>query len=194
MSLISRSTLLSSLDAELSSVLHGSSGKVNFTIQSGEPSSLSEKDVSSFFSSLGKVDSIKYVRGKSSGVVNFCKESIARKIINKVMIIKGCTFHILQCFSDLSAYPIPYQILIESDNLPSCWEKHVIIKDFFSTFGEVTGVNYVSKTSHGVQRLVISFKKDMARMMTGTIIKVPWDKYPVFVREVSSLTLGDLKS
>ena len=193
MSLISRSNLLSSLDAELSSVLHGSSGKVNFVIQSGEPSSLSEKDVSSFFSSLGKVDSIKYVRGKSSGVVNFCKKSIARKIINKVMIINGCTIHILQCFSYLSAYPIPYQILIESDNLPSCWEKHVIIKDFFTTFGEVTGVNYVSKTSHGVQRLVVSFKEDLARMMTGTIIKVPWDKYPVFVREVSSLTLGNLK-
>eukprot|EP00091_Calanus_sinicus_P001930 TRINITY_DN11954_c0_g1_i1.p1 TRINITY_DN11954_c0_g1~~TRINITY_DN11954_c0_g1_i1.p1 ORF type:complete len:111 (+),score=44.50 TRINITY_DN11954_c0_g1_i1:107-439(+) len=107
MSLISRSHLLSNLDAELSSVLHGPSGKVNFTIQSGEPSGLSMKDVSSFFSSLGKVDSIKYVRGKSSGIVNFYKESVARKIINKVVIINGCTIHILQCFSDLSAYPSP---------------------------------------------------------------------------------------
>ena len=95
--------------------------------------------------------------------------------------------------ASLTCLPTPSQILIESDNLPSCWEKHVIIKDFFSAFGEVTGVNYVSKISHGVQRLVISFKEDLARMMTGTIIKVPWDKYPVFVREVSSLTLGDLK-
>ena len=193
MSLLSRSNLLSRLDAELSSVLHGSNGRVRFTIQSGEPASLPEKDVSSFFSSLGKVDSITYVRGKTFGVVTFSKVSIAMEIINKVMILNGCTIHILQCFSDLSVYPIAYQILIESDNLPTCWEKHVIIKDFFNNFGEVTGVNFVTKTSEGVQRVVVSFKEDMARMMTGSMMKVPWDKYPVFVREVSSLTLGNLQ-
>ena len=83
--------------------------------------------------------------------------------------------------------------MIESNCLPTSWEKHVIVKNFFMKFGEVTGVNFIPKTSDGVQRLVISFKEDLAKMLAGTIINVPWDKYPIFVREVSSLTLSDLK-
>ena len=139
------------------------------------------------------VDSINFVCGNSSGVVTFCKDSVAKENINKVMVINGCTIHIIKCFSDLSPFPIPYQILIESDNLPTNWEKHVNVKDFFMRFGEVSGANFVSKTNEGVQRLVISFKDDLAEMMVGILIDVPWDKYPVFVREVSSLTFGNLK-
>ena len=80
---------------------------------------------------------------------------------------------------------IPYQILIESPNLPSCWEKHVIVKDFFKSFGEVTGVYFMDRG----QKLVVSFKENKAEEMVGTLIKVPWHNLPLFVREVSSLTL-----
>ena len=187
-SIFSKDDILSLLDAELSSVLHGTHGKVMFTIQSGEPASLSQEDVSSFFSSFGKLVSHAYVRGRNSGVVTFSKVTVAKDLLNKVLVINNCTIHIIQCFSDISAFPVPYQILIESKNLPRCWEKHVIVKNFFNNFGEVTGVYFIPKPSHYVQRLVVSFKEDKAKEMT--FLKVLWDSsYPVFVREVSCLTL-----
>ena len=138
------------------------------------------------------MDSINYANGSSIGIVIFCKDSVAKENINKIVNINGCIIHILECFSDMSPFPVPYyQILVESDNLPTSWEKHVIVKDFFVSFAEVTGIYFLrKKTSEGIQRLVISFKEDLAGLMAGTIINVPWDKYPIFYREVSSLTLG----
>ena len=185
MSILSRDSLVSMLNAELSFGNHGFSGRVRFTIQSGEPSSLSEEDVSSFFSSLGNVDHLAYVPGDSSGSITFSNAIIARDLLNKVMVINNCTIHIIQFFSSISAYPVPYQIMIESANFPTCWEKHVIVKNFFNTFGEVTGVYFMDRG----QRLVVSFKEDKAEEMVGTLIKVPWNNLPLFVREVSSLTL-----
>ena len=83
-----------------------------------------------------------------------------------------------------------YQILIESDNLPACWEK----QDLYNHFGEVTEVNFVTNTGEGVQRLAVGFREDMASMMTGTMLKVPWDKYAVLSgRSPASLTLGNLQ-
>ena len=185
MSILSRDSIVSMLNAELSFVNHGFNGRVRFTIQSGEPSSLTEEDVFSFFSSLGNVDHITYVPGDSSGNITFSNVIIARDLLNKVMVINNCTIHIIQCFSNISAYPIPYQIMIESANFPTCWEKHVIVKNFFNTFGEVAGVYFMDRG----QKLVVSFKEDKADEMVGTLIKVPWNNLLLFVREVSSLTL-----
>ena len=186
MSILSRDSIVSMLNAELSSdVHHESNRRMRFTIQSGEPSSLNDESISSSFSSLGNVDDISYIPGESSGLVTFSNVINVRELLNKVMVINNCTIHIIKCFSDISAYPIPYQILIESPNLPSCWEKHVIVKDFFKSFGEVTGVYFMDRG----QKLVVSFNENKAEEMVGTLIKVPWNNLPLFVREVSSLTL-----
>ena len=85
------------------------------------------------------------------------------------------------------SFPLP-------DNFPTSWKRNIIVKDFFMRFCDVTEVNFISKNSSGVQRLVVSFEEDIVRMLVVTLSNVPWDNYSVFVMEVSGLTLGDFNT
>ena len=144
------------------------SSRVRFTVQSGESSNLTEKDILTKFTNFGNVDGVSfaYPNYKCSGNIVFNCRSDAKKTLNKVVEVKGCLLHISTDFSDLSPFPSKHQILIESENFPKSWERGVIVKDFFQKLGEVTGINIRSN------RLVVSFKEDIASQMTGTMIPV----------------------
>ena len=159
--------------------LHGSS-KVKFTVQSGDLSNLKKEDIYARFKGFGK---IKYVRfqtsSTNSGTVIFHKAYDAKKTLNKVVEVKGCLLHISSLLSDLSPFPSGHQILIQSSNLPKCWEKNIIVKGFFKKFGEVNGINF---TDRG---LVVSFQEDIASKMTGTLLQVKVEKYNYLQPSVS---------
>merc|ERR1712126_291972 len=176
--LSSMDMFMSKIDSQLKD-----SNKVMFTVQSGEPWTLSENDIFAGFSIFGKIHRVHVSATKSVGRVIFFTVSEARKSWNTVIEIKGCLIHASRAFCDLSPFPVPHQILIESERLPIKWEKFVIIKNFFENFGEVRGINLKGN------RLVVSFKDDIAASLTGSLIKVPWDTDAVFVREVSCLTV-----
>jgi hypothetical protein len=50
---------------KIDSELRAASNRVRFTVQSGQPWTLTEKDVFSRFSSFGKIDTVKVVAVKS---------------------------------------------------------------------------------------------------------------------------------
>ena len=58
-------------------------------------------------------------------------------------------------------FPVPHQILLESRYLPQVWEKEIVLRSFFSTFGVVTGVTLLGFRQHRMQRFIISFKVRM---------------------------------
>ena len=71
--------------------------------------------------------------------------------------------------NNLPPFPSDHQILIESQCLPISWEKAIIVKKFFESFGEVTGIIRKKQT------LVISFKKAIAARLTGRLLQVKFN-------------------
>ena len=170
MTLHTNSFLMKRIEEELHTL--NTSPRVRFTLLSGEPWALTEKDIFASFTDSTNSCKIKSVNfrnpNRSGGIIVFYSPRDAKKIINKVVEVKGCLLHISTVFSDLSPFPSGHQILIESQNLPKSWERLIIIKDFFKKFGEVTGINIIK----GRNNLVVSFKEDIASRMTGSLLQV----------------------
>ena len=82
------------------------------------------------------------------------------------MEVKGCLIHAHVDFNNLPPFPSDHQILIESQFLPICWEAAIIVRKFFESFGEVSGI--IRKK----QMLVISFKEGIAARLTGRLLQV----------------------
>merc|ERR1711934_1207548 len=161
------------------------SGRVFFAIQSGESWNLTNEDIFTRCSAFGRIDYVVFsTTSKDCGTVKFSNGSDGKKILNMVMDVNGCLLHFTTKFSDLSPFPEGHQVLVESDRFPTNWERKVTIRNFFGTFGEVSGV-YITRN-----RLIVSFKEDIASQITGTLIQVPWDHSLILVREVSRLTVG----
>ena len=165
MTLHSYSFLMKKIKEELNA-----SPRVRFTVQSGETWVLTEKDILTTFTDFGKIQSVNFIGNLSHGIIVFNSASDAKKILNKVVEVKGCLLHTFIDFYDLSPFPSSHQILMESENFPKSWERDIIIKNFFKMFGEVTGINFFKKNSS----LVVSFKEDIASMMTGSLLQVRW--------------------
>ena len=80
-------------------------------------------------------------------------------------------------------HPIPYQILIRSTNLPTSWEKNIIIRKHLAKFGDVTAVNFI-----GYDRVLVSFRlKSVAQALVGQ--KIVIEDKEVLLEEVSSKTI-----
>jgi hypothetical protein len=156
------------LMGKIDSALRAASTRVRFTVQSGQPWTLTEKDVFSRFSSFGKINTVSFVGYyKSCGIITFSSASDAERNLNKVVDVKGCLLHTTTDFYDLSPFPAAHQILIKSESFPRSWERAVIIKDFFQIFGEVTGVNILA-----ANRVIVNFREDLAARMTGSLVQV----------------------
>merc|ERR1719430_2241606 len=161
--------------------------RLRFTVQSGEAWVLTKEDISSSFSGLRvKVLDVNFINPyKTAGFLSFNAKEDAKKNDNSVVEVKGCLIHAHVDINNLPPFPSDHQILIESQSLPISWEKAIIVRKFFESFGEVTGI--IKKK----QMLVISFKKAIAVRLTGRLLQVPWDSEAVFVREVSCLTISN---
>ena len=82
----SNSVLMEKIDSEL----RAASNRVRFTVQRGQPWTLTEKAVFSRFSSSGKIDTVSFVGYyKSCGIVTFSNDSEAQRNLNKVVAVKG---------------------------------------------------------------------------------------------------------
>ena len=179
--------------------------RLRFTVQSGEAWVLTKEDISSSFSSVNILDVNIINPYKTAGFLFFNDKEDAKKTDNSVVEVKGCLIHAHVDLNNLPPFPSDHQILIESQCLPNSWEKAIIVRKFFESFGEVTGI--IMKK----QMLVISFKKAIAARLTGRLlqvkfntiiisevkirdkfnVQVPWDSEAVFVREVSCLTISN---
>ena len=93
------------------------------------------------------------------------------------MKVRGCIIDVHEDINNLPPFPSHHQILIESQCLPINWEKAIIMRKFFESFGEVTGI--IRKK----QMLVISFKKAIAARLTGRLLQV---KFNSIIDEVKS--------
>ena len=91
--------------------------------------------------------------------------------------VKGCLIHAHVDINNLPPFPSDHQILIETRHLPISLEKAIIMRKFFESFGEVTGI--IRKK----QMLVISFKKAIAARLTGRLLQV---KFNSIIDEVKS--------
>ena len=87
-------------------------------------------------------------------------------IDNSVVEVKGCLIHAQVDINNLRPFPSDHQILIESQSLPITWERATIVRKFFETFGEVTGILNMKR------RLVVSFKNSIAATLTGRLLQV----------------------
>ena len=178
-------------------------------MQGGEAWVLTKKDISSSISKLGvKVLDVNFTSSyKTTGLLLFDDKDAAKSVDNTVVEVKGCLVHAHVDMHDLSPFPSDHQILIESQSLPITWERATIVRKFFETFGEVTGILSMKR------RLVVSFKNSIAAKLTGRLLQVkvahheykkrifylerllkmkaqvPWASTAVFVREVSFLTI-----
>ena len=181
--------------------------RLRFTVQGGEAWVLTKKDISSSISKLGvKVLDVNFSSSyKTTGLLLFDDKDAAKSVDNTVVEVKGCLVHLHVSFNDLPPFPSDHQILIESQSLPITWERATIVRKFFETFGEVTGILSMKR------RLVVSFKNSIAATLTGRLLQVevghhekrifylerllkiktqvPWASTAVFVREVSCLTI-----
>ena len=83
--------------------------------------------------------------------------------------VKGCLIHAHVDIDNMPPFPSDHQILIESPCLPISWEKAIIVRKFFESFGDVTGI--IRKK----QMLVISFKKAIAAKLTGRLLQVKFN-------------------
>ena len=140
-------------------------------MQSGEAWVLTKEDISSSFCNLNvKVLDVNFINPyKTAGLLFFNDKEYAKKTDNSVVEVKGCLIHAHVDINNLPPSPSDHQILIESQNLPISWEKAIIVRKFFESFGEVTGI--IRKK----QMLVISFKKAIAARLTGRLLQVKFN-------------------
>ena len=148
-------------------------------MQSGEAWVLSKEDISSSFSILDvRVLDVNFINPyKTAGFLSFNDKEDAKKTDNSVVEVKGCLIHAHVDINNLPPFPSDHQILIKSHCLPITWEKAIIVRKFFESFGEVTGI--IRKK----QMLVISFKKAIAARLTGRLLQV---KFNSIIDEVKS--------
>ena len=59
--------------------------------------------------------------------------------------------------------PVPHQVLLESRYLPQVWEQEIVLRTYFSKFGEVTGVARL-----GFQRFIVSFKVSRGGLISNS--------------------------
>ena len=137
-------------------------------MQGGEAWILTKKDISSSISKLGvKVLDVNFTSSyKTTGLLLFDDKDAAKRVDNAVVEVKGCLVHAHVDMHDLSPFPSDHQILIESRSLPIAWERATIVRKFFETFGEVTGILSMKR------RLVVSFKNSIAASLTGRLLQV----------------------
>ena len=137
-------------------------------MQSGEAWVLSKEDISSSFSHLDvRVLDVNFINPyKTAGFLSFNDKEDAKKTDNSVVEVNGCLLHAHVDISSLPPFPSDHQILIESQFLPGSWEKTIIVKKFFESFGDITGI------MRKKQSLVISFKKPIAAKLTGRLLQV----------------------
>ena len=141
---------------------------MRYSVQSGEPWKITVEDIITGFASFGEVINVFFVNSSHfGGTIQFSNKYQARKSLNKLVEVKGCILHTFTKLSELSPFPVSNQILIKSKRLPISWEKDVIIRQFFQTFGEVNGINLITKN-----KLLVSFKENIASRMTNTLLKV----------------------
>ena len=140
-------------------------------MQSGEAWVLTKEDISSSFSSLNiRVLDVHFINPyKTAGFILFNDKEDSKKADNSVVEVKGCLLHALVDINNLPPFPSDHQILIESPCLPISWEKAIIVRKFFESFGDVTGI--IRKK----QMLVISFKKAIAAKLTGRLLQVKFN-------------------
>ena len=142
--------------------------RLRFTVQSGEAWVLTKEDISSSF--FVEVLDVNFINPyKTAGFLFFNDKEDAEKTNNSVVDVKGCLIHAHVDINNLPPYPSDHQILIESQSLPISWEKAIIVRKFFESFGEVTGI--IRKK----QMLVISFKKAIAARLTGRLLQVKFN-------------------
>ena len=129
-----------------------------FSVQSGSPSSIKMKTIKDTFSHYGVVTFVFYRAGDHFGFVELKPSEDAKNVFNKVLSISDCKIHTFHGFNHLGSDPVPYQIFIESHNLPVCWEKFILIKNLFKKFEEVNGVFFLGRMPGGEQKVVVSFQ------------------------------------
>ena len=142
---------------------HEMSPKIYFTLQSGSPAFLKKLDVTKAFSRLGNIRFLRYNPGSNFGFVCFQSAGAFSRANNLLLPITTSQgkweLHTFQDFSMAeSEEAFSHQILLESKNLPTSWEKAIIVKEFFKKFGEVTGLIHLGFKKSGSQRMVVSFK------------------------------------
>ena len=137
-------------------------------MQSGEAWVLTKEDISSSFGNLNvRVLDANFINPyKTAGFLFFNDKEDTQKTDNRVVEVKGCLIHAHVNINNLPPFPSDHQILIESQCLPIGWEKAMIVRRFFESFGEVTGI--IRKK----QMLVVSFKKAIAARLTGRLLQV----------------------
>ena len=142
--------------------------RLRFTVQSGEAWALTKDDISSSFHNLDvKVLDVNFINPyKTAGFLFFYNKEDAKKTDNSVVEVKGCLIHAHVDINNLLPFPSDHQILIESQFLPICWEAAIIVRKFFESLGEVSGI--IRKK----QMLVISFKEAIAARLTGRLLQV----------------------
>ncbi len=92
---------------KIDSELRSASTRVRFSVQSGQPWTLTEKDVFSRFSSFVKIDTVSFVGYyKSCGIITFSSASEAERNLNKVVVVKGCLVHTTTDFYDLPPFSV----------------------------------------------------------------------------------------
>jgi len=163
-----------------------SNHRVMISLQKGARYELEEKLVKEALSQFGKVVNIKlYMEPNmgSFGYVEFRTVHSAGQALNQVVRAGCCLLHTDLPLSLLTQVPIPHQVLLESRYLPQVWEKEIVLRTYFSKFGEVTGV-----TRLGFQRFIVSFKEaSVAQELIGTNVKI--FTCTVLVKEVSNNTV-----
>ena len=139
--------------------------RLMFSLQSGSPAFLQKADITKAFSRVGDIHHLSYRTGFTFGWVMFKSNYASIQADNlQIPITTSKGQWMLHTFQDFSmARPskeaFSHQILLESKDLPTSWERLIIITEFFKKFGEVTGVMDLGTTRQGVQRIVVSFKE-----------------------------------
>ena len=144
---------------------------LRFTVQRGATLDLTAEDISAKFARLGHtVTATLTSRYKTSGLITFSSVAEARRSRNMVVEVAGCLIHIHLDSFDLSPFPSRHQVLVESVQLAATYEKNSILRNFFETFGEVTGVMFTGIIFK--QMAVVSFRKNIASDLTGRLVQV----------------------
>jgi len=162
-----------------------------FSIQKGVRYELEDRPLKVALSEYGKVVRLKIFDAPVSGAwgfADFRTTHSATKATNQVIRVGKCWIHTCLPMSCLSVNPVPYQILLESRYLPQVWEKEMVLRSFFSKYGDVTGVSFIGYKPSRMQRFIISFKEaSVAQALVGTAVKILTST--IIVKEVSSNTI-----
>jgi len=159
--------------------------RVVLTVQSGCIYEVTRSEVLKCLSYFGRVSSLEWGPERHDQPVQFSTSTAASLVLNKLFSIGNVIFHASWSWNEFYSmkHPIPYQILIRSTNLPTSWEKNIIIRKHLAKFGDVTAVNFI-----GYDRVLVSFRlKSVAQALVGQ--KIVIEDKEVLLEEVSSKTI-----